>query len=551
MKNILIAAIFYGLTTAAAQAAFEQVGSGARPGAMANAFTAVSGDVHNLFFNPAGLGMLAQPEVTTMYSKLFTGLTDRSDIGVSLLGVGYPVGGGGRWGSVGLGLWRLKLDSLFSEQSTHLAYAYRWDGLMGGKFSAGAVVKHLQRSYGTTAETQNAINLAGSSLGSPDPVLAGGRTKSGFGLDVGAIFQWGRYYSAGLAAQNINEPDMALGSGDRDVIPRSLQAGVSFKAARTLLSADLIQRQGIPGRTDRTLGLGLERRWLTGAEDALSLRAGMASGSRGVRKVSLGLGYQFSRLVMGYAFEIPLGGVSRTDGSHQLSLSFQFGRPLVDNEEVLERMLKKEQDNRSKAEKALEEAALAKVEAQRKLELMKKEIELLRRSLAARTGSGDDAEKLARKELEAEEERKRVEEEQKKVEEEERKAREAVLNAYNLSWNLYQRRIAGGLSMADRIEMLEKIVAKYSGLGQEIREAAAELARVKKIREELTREFEDSWNYYKQLSHQGASVETRLELLERILKKFEGKEVNLQEVRQEVDNLNKLLKKFDQKKAGE
>ncbi|MBI4669779.1 MAG: type IX secretion system membrane protein PorP/SprF, partial [Elusimicrobia bacterium] len=328
------------------------MGQGARPGAMANAFTAVGGDIHGIFFNPAGLGLLWQPEIASMYSRLFMGLSDKSNIGVSMLGFGSPLGKDGRWGSLGLSLWRIQLESLFSEQANSAAYARRWRELFSGDVYLGLTVKHLTRSYGTTPEIQNAINLAGSSLGSPDPLLAKKRSKTGFGLDLGMLYQWHKYYSAGLAIQNINEPNMALNKGDKDLIPMVLKTGFAYRAPRTRFTADLSRRESIPGRMDYQMGFGAERIILIGAQDTLALRAGLASGSRDFRQVSLGLGYQFSRLALNYAFQIPLAGISRTDGSHQMSLAFRFGRP-KDDEADLSRLVSQEHDARVKAEKAL------------------------------------------------------------------------------------------------------------------------------------------------------------------------------------------------------
>ncbi|MBI4669224.1 MAG: hypothetical protein HY747_08565, partial [Elusimicrobia bacterium] len=217
-------------------------------------------------------------------------------------------------------------------------------------------------------------------------------------------------------------------------------------------------------------------------------------------------------------------GISRTDGSHQMSLAFRFGRP-KDDEADLSRLVSQEHDARVKAEKALSET-------QEKLDAVIKELEGLRSGAALKPEDQRLAEELEKKKRQAEEEQKRLLEEQEK-------ARQALGEAYKLSWGLYQRKAASGAGLPDRIDLLEKVVFKYAGKGLEIGEAVQELSKLKKERQELLEEFDAAVKYYRQLADQGASSETRTELLERLIKKFEGKDVDLAPLRQDLEQLKR------------
>ena len=73
--NKKLIAVFFALGSlllaSPSHAAFEQIGAGARAIGMASAFTAISDDVHAVYYNPAGLPQVRRPEFTAGYGKLF------------------------------------------------------------------------------------------------------------------------------------------------------------------------------------------------------------------------------------------------------------------------------------------------------------------------------------------------------------------------------------------------------------------------------------------------------------------------------------------------
>ena len=51
-----------------------------RADALGGAYTAIADDGATYFYNPAGLGFLAERELSLQYSRLYIGLTDESKI---------------------------------------------------------------------------------------------------------------------------------------------------------------------------------------------------------------------------------------------------------------------------------------------------------------------------------------------------------------------------------------------------------------------------------------------------------------------------------------
>ncbi|MEK6544272.1 MAG: type IX secretion system membrane protein PorP/SprF [Elusimicrobiota bacterium] len=520
--SALLASVLVSWLTLPTQAAFENIGQGARPEGMGGAFTAVGGDVHALYFNPAALGTIEQPELATMYSRLFMGLSDDSDIGVSLLGYAQPIGSKGRFGSAGVGLWRIKLDSLFTEQYVTLGWGKPISDVLEGKLHLGASLKMLSRSFGSTPETQNAINLSGSSLGRPDPVFANGNSKNGYALDLAAFYRWQQRHNFGFTLQNINEPDMALGVNDSDKVPMTMRLGYSTRFGSLNLAADLERQESIPGLMDNRLHLGAERWWALRGASSFTARFGFIQGNRGLNKLALGMGYQFSRVIFNYGFQLPLSGIRDTQGNHQLSINILFGK--LEKQEDLSKLLDQERTERIKAEKRLLEAERQRIAAEEKLKALESQ----------KAASTQGIERLT-----VEEKQKDAEQEAQAAKAKQQQAQESLQKAYNLSLDYYQRRKNSGSTPNQQIEMLNRIIEQYTGRSIALTQPKQELENIKEMMQKTQKDFAFSWEYYQNLSKQGVSSETRIELLERIIKKFETTNVDLAPVREELKKLVK------------
>ncbi len=298
-----------------ARAAFQESLWGARPAAMAGAYTAVADDANAPAYNPAGISWITRNELTFMYAQLFTGLNFYAGEDNSRLGLGYfsfvPNIQDKRYGSYAVSWTNFVATKLYREDTFALTYAdsYQFESSSNKPiFSYGANIKALRRSFSTDQRTE------------ADPVFAGGRDSTALTLDAGFMlrphFALLPGLKFGLAGQNLTEPDIGLASSDR--VPARTTLGIAYQDPRYRLfnpSLDVSRRRG---RT--TVSGGMES-WL--AKDTLAFRLGGNADEMGG-----GIGYQFQLfkgliLRLDYAVLWPLN-VEGTNGSHRVSITTSF-----------------------------------------------------------------------------------------------------------------------------------------------------------------------------------------------------------------------------------
>lgn len=298
-----------------AQASFEELPTGARQAGLGNAFTAIADDVYSAYYNPAGLVQLHRSEFTAYYSKLYSGLDDGSSIGRNFLAYGHPTA---RRGTFGFSYLSLSLSGLYSESTMALHYA----AAVKDKWNIGTSLKFLRKSFGSDQYTENAINSdTGASLGAPDPLFAqNGSSKSGMALDIGVQYRLSRIYGLGIAIMNLNSPDMALSSADSDPVPTIYKVGMARRAKMSAVSAEMSMREFTSN--EYRLNVGGER-WM---KSGFGVRGGIGFGSRQYQMTSFGVSYRWEALQFDYAMIYPLTGIRGTFGTHQLSMTFRFGR---------------------------------------------------------------------------------------------------------------------------------------------------------------------------------------------------------------------------------
>ena len=73
------------------QADFEDLGVGARPLGMGDAFVGLADQAETIYYNPAGLGWLHRSQISADYSRLHTGLDDDSSLTIGFLAYAHPL----------------------------------------------------------------------------------------------------------------------------------------------------------------------------------------------------------------------------------------------------------------------------------------------------------------------------------------------------------------------------------------------------------------------------------------------------------------------------
>ena len=303
------------LITLRAEASFEELPTGARAAGMGDAFTAVADDVYSTYYNPAGLVQLHRSEFTAYYSKLYSGLTDGSNIAREYVAYGHPTA---NYGTFGFSYLSLSLSGLYSESTTALSYAHP----LYDRWNLGGSIKFLRKSFGSDQYTDSAINSdTGASLNAPDPLFAkNGTSKTAVGFDLGAQYRLSRIYGLGVAILNMNSPNTALSSSDQDTAAAVYKVGLARRTKTSTVDTELSMRKFVD--EEFRLNIGGER-WIA---QNFGLRAGLGFGQRGYEITSFGFTYRWDSLEFGYALVYPLGSVQGTFGTNQLSMTFRFGR---------------------------------------------------------------------------------------------------------------------------------------------------------------------------------------------------------------------------------
>lgn len=307
------------MTVPTAYAAFEDIGTGARPTAMGGAYVSAGDDSLSLFYNPAGLAQLHQKEISSEYSKLFSGLSDGSNLSQTYLGYAQPV----RWGgTLAVGWKQFALDDLYKERTLALGYG-EW---LTPRIAIGGALKQLHHSFGV----ENIIVDDSGNIrsGTPSFFAQNGNSSTAYSADLGMLYRWSDRHTVGISVQDVNEPNVALSPSDHEIVSRTLRMGMTYKATRNLnLSGAMTTRESLSNQRDTTWTGAAEKWWDLEDESAVIARGSLSSGSREFQQMALGAGYRISSIQLDYAFIFNLTGVTlgKTLGTHRLSFSYRFG----------------------------------------------------------------------------------------------------------------------------------------------------------------------------------------------------------------------------------
>ena len=313
MKNKKLTILFLILTfnfkLALLHSAFVDLGTGARPLGMGNAFVAVADDANTVLYNPAGLAQLKREEATLTYSQLYVGIDGLSSGFASYV---RPINR--KYGSFGIGWYNFTTKDLYNENTILLSYGYQILSQQPILFG-GLNLKYLAKEYKTNEWT--AVN----------PVFASGTTADGYSIDLGLLCKVNKMLSLGLSIENINQPDISLQSTDK--VPMSYRVGAAYKLKElgpvnsltiTLEDANISKTNAIRAGAEG---------WFM--ENTLAARLGFSN-----RDISLGAGYVFkikdSDGQLDYAFISPLNFIDSVSGTHRISLGLKFGELLEESD---------------------------------------------------------------------------------------------------------------------------------------------------------------------------------------------------------------------------
>jgi len=205
---VLLLVLFPGLTAVAdIPAAFVDIGYGARPMGMGGAYTGLSDDVNAIFWNPAGLTLLRESQLTVMYTR---------QMGLIPYGLGaYTTRFGYHYVAVGF-------ISSGNDALRETTLIGSWAGVFKlpalGKTGIGVNLRYRNSSFGNN-EDGGETRIQGSA--------------SGYGMDFGLMWQITPRTRVGVFARDvvnsINYDNETLGTSYSEGVPGGLIFGMSQK----------------------------------------------------------------------------------------------------------------------------------------------------------------------------------------------------------------------------------------------------------------------------------------------------------------------------------
>lgn len=199
---MVFASLVFFLSRGAFGGAIEQK-VGARPLGM-SAFSAVADDVNAISWNPAGLSLIQNHELSIIYAPLYEGIRQ------SYLAYALPFG---KWGTLAMDF-------------SYVSYGdMDWRNEQGEKLGSFSRKDYsIYASYGITLLDSFSL---GASIGANtlrfDPI---GDSATGIGLDMGALYNIGTSASVGLAIENVG----GVSASDREIARQKIRLGTAVSA---------------------------------------------------------------------------------------------------------------------------------------------------------------------------------------------------------------------------------------------------------------------------------------------------------------------------------
>ncbi|MDE2491636.1 MAG: hypothetical protein KGM24_12385 [Elusimicrobia bacterium] len=449
MRRAFLAAVL-ALSCVPARAAFDDAPFGARDAAMGGAFTAVSGEVGAIAYNPAALGRARSLEAAASYQNGVHWPAGTIDRDVTRAAGAIPIRQDILDGAFGVGVRYDRRTNVAKDREIGLYYGTR--GLLEsedrGTLDFGGGLKLLQSSLET-----------------------GGSTAMKPALDLGALWRPDGRHSVGASLLNFGGASFKDGSY-ADRAPLALRVGAAESLGGALIDVDGTVREPSSGQGRSVdFAAGFERWWATAEHGSFAGRSGLLVGDLS-RDWSWGFGWRRDGARIDYAMTVPLTGVTRF--GHSLTLSIRFGGS--DPEAEYARMLAGEIEARRELGRSLDASRVRQEALSAEISRLEGEVAALKQSLAIKGVS----ESAARRQLDA------LEARQKKAAETLRKlkaeqAREASMTKAELfreDWAAYQKTKLDGAPDAVLLARLQRLLLEYKGTGADLGEANRELIRL-------------------------------------------------------------------------
>jgi long-subunit fatty acid transport protein len=258
---------------------------GAKASAMAEAYTALSGDINCLYYNPAGLTYLNRKQASLTYQRGIAG----DEFGI----VNFGLPKVGETFAVSLIYYTIgDIELLDDSGNLRTVDKAQEDYLVTLSYS-----RHLNTNF--------SLGLSGKFL---DSTLIEDFSANAFAIDFGVLYNL-RNFSFGFAVQNIGTK---LNYGNKgDSLPMNTRVGISYHFNNLTLGLDIIK----PNDDNIKENIGIEYV----VKNLLSLRAGYKFGYD-LESLTFGFGFNLKDFNIDYG----ITKIEVLDITHKVSLTYNF-----------------------------------------------------------------------------------------------------------------------------------------------------------------------------------------------------------------------------------
>jgi len=221
VRHLLFLFIILGLTTHTpaqdthyAGDAFL-LGAGARAMGLGGAYVAVSDDATAFYWNPAGHALHHKKELHAQHTEQFGGSVNHD-----IIALGIPF----RQGGLGLAITRLGVDNISFTQLEDPTRPLGPDNRPVATQTVGTTDTALNLSYAHTLKAAIKLGITVKFIRRDLDVGTG----SGFGIDVGLLYQLRPQLRMGLVIRDLTKTQIQYDAGQKDPISPSIRMGASY-----------------------------------------------------------------------------------------------------------------------------------------------------------------------------------------------------------------------------------------------------------------------------------------------------------------------------------
>ena len=279
-------------------AEFLKIPVGARASALGGAYTSIGGDVNGICWNPSGLALINNFEISAMHYEWFQGIR------YNFVGLSKKLTSRN---NLSLGIMNLAVSGIEKRAGATDSP----DEIFGANDMAGAL------SVSHRLNPKLSLGISGKFINSSIYKSS----VSGMGFDAGALYKDGSL-ALGASVLNIG------GKLDKDPLPLTIRAGGSLY----LMKGDVILSGDVSKVRDRSVELSAGAEGWIGNLIALRLGYNYSMDKKELGNyygLSAGLGLNVGNIGVDYAF-VPFG--DRLGSTHRVSLTYRGSKLKLDNE---------------------------------------------------------------------------------------------------------------------------------------------------------------------------------------------------------------------------